>query len=108
MNFLFILYIVLVVGVVLFLISMGLNILIMLFSGEKICLKRTYSFKWVAKFLVTAWCIASLITAFIYMKTDSYEVALTLYAFMIACIVAGILRVALIEYQAKRRGAKKA
>jgi len=100
-------YLFFVICALLFLLFQLIKLFFMRLTGEKIKIKDTYSFKWIPKLLLNSLLIASLLAVFIYWQTESLEISVSLYVLFVSCIFAGVIRSALTEYQAKRRGAQK-
>jgi hypothetical protein len=96
-------YIACLIGMVSFLTIQIIKLAIQWINGEKIKIVDTYSFKWIPKLLASSILISTFLAIYIYWQTKSTEVAFTLYIFMLACIMAGIIRTAHLEYQTKRR-----
>lgn len=96
-----------VVAVLIFLMCVVLRLLYETFSGKPIQWSQKYSFKWLPKFAIVSLTIATSISVVVYWSTTSIEVTISIYAFMMACIVAGLIRSSLQEYQIKRRGGEE-
>jgi len=76
-------------------------------NGKQIEKVQTYSYTWVPSLAIKSFVIATIISAIVYFSTNSIDITISIYAFSIACILAGIIRTALIESRVKRRGGKK-
>jgi hypothetical protein len=75
--------------------------------GDEVQTSKIYSFRLVGKTACWFLLISSALSGVIYISTESFDVAISVWAFLIACTFAGLLQSLLLEYHAKRRGAKK-
>ena len=66
-------------------------------KGEKIKWRSTYSYTSVLKFCLIGAIVLSAISIYIYRVTESLEVAITLFVFFMALIIASIIRTLLTE-----------
>ncbi len=103
MKFLIILWLVLFIFFVLFLLYSLARILISLLKGEKIYFEHKLSFKGMGKTIFISFLVSSAIGYCIFLETNSFEVSLTLYIFLLVCLMSGFIRTSLMIYQSKRR-----
>jgi hypothetical protein len=73
----------------------------------KFIFTKSYSYKKVIKLFILINIGIIFVCFLIYMFSKSFEVAISLGAFMIACTIAGFLRVMLTQSHIKARGGKK-
>jgi len=103
MKFLIILWLVLFIIFVLFLFYSLLKIFISWINGEKIYFEHKLSFKGIGKSIFISFLVSSVIGYLIFLETNSFEVSLTVYILLLACIMSGFIRTSLMIYQSKRR-----
>lgn len=73
----------------------------------KVRYSDTYSYREALSFALVLLLIATLISLFIYLRSDSFEGAITIFVICVVIILAATLQQLLIEYHIKRSGAKK-
>ena len=96
-----------VIALTLFLVFAMFQLVYMKLTGKPIQWVQTYSLKWIPKFAIQSTLVAVAISGAIYWSTESTDAAVSIFVFMMACIIAGLIKSAQIETHIKRRGGKK-